>query len=170
MQVNGIGSSTYIYNAQTGKLSTKDGSKDDFVDYFNGDLTDHAPDTLNGFDKRKKNDLNAMLMFFQSGHKGVKDLFHGQNGDTYEITCNTEDAVTTQFSVNGENVFKAYDMNVFTYIDAAKVSGALYQKLQSQVSGMPDRTTEAGNRFAVPHNVYQEALKKYEEALAMTIS
>ena len=108
MQVNGTGSSsTYIYNAKTGKLSTKDGSADDFVDYFNGDLTDNPASTLNGFDKRKKSDLNAMLMFFQSGHKGIKDIFHGQDGDEYEITCNIEDAVTTQFSVNGENVFKA---------------------------------------------------------------
>ena len=39
MAVNGIGSvHTYIYHIDTGKLSTKDGSQDDFVDYFNGDL------------------------------------------------------------------------------------------------------------------------------------
>lgn len=55
MSVNGIGSSsTYLYNIRTGKLATKDGSQDDFVDYFNGDADGKLPDTLNGFDAKKK--------------------------------------------------------------------------------------------------------------------
>ena len=38
MGVSGVGSrNTYIYNTQTGKLSSKDGQQDAFVDYFNGD-------------------------------------------------------------------------------------------------------------------------------------
>ncbi len=41
MAVTGIGSvQTYIYNSQTGRLSTKDGSADEFVDYFNGELSE----------------------------------------------------------------------------------------------------------------------------------
>jgi hypothetical protein len=40
MSVSGIGSNyTYIYNSTAGKLSTKDGSNDEFVDYYNGDLS-----------------------------------------------------------------------------------------------------------------------------------
>lgn len=145
MQVNATGSShTYIYHAKTGKLSTKDGSQDDFVDYFNGDLDKGQADTLTGFDKRRKNDLNAMLMFFQSGHKQVKDVFNGQQGDTYEITCEAKDAVTTQFLVNGEKVFQAYDMNVFTYIDPANVTRGLYQKLQAQVCGLAENGVQLG--------------------------
>ena len=49
MSISGIGSqNTYIYNSQTKKLATKDGSKDAFVDYFNGDISEED-DSLNGF-------------------------------------------------------------------------------------------------------------------------
>ena len=35
MSVSGIGTScTYLYDATTGKLSTKDGTKNNFVDYW----------------------------------------------------------------------------------------------------------------------------------------
>lgn len=35
MCVSGVGSvNSYIYNTKTDKLSTKDGSKDEFVDYL----------------------------------------------------------------------------------------------------------------------------------------
>lgn len=55
MGVSGIGSSnTYIYNIRTGRLANKDGSSDDFVNYFNGDVNGKLPDTLNGFDAKKK--------------------------------------------------------------------------------------------------------------------
>ena len=51
MAISGIGTScTYIYNSQTGKLSSKDGTKDPFVDYFNGDRSDETRSQLNGFD------------------------------------------------------------------------------------------------------------------------
>ena len=47
MSISGIGSlNTYIYNSQTKKLSTKDGSKDAFVDYFNGDISGDDSDSL----------------------------------------------------------------------------------------------------------------------------
>ena len=52
MGVSGIGtSSTYLYDATTGKLSTKDGTKNNFVDYFNGDSSEETLEDLNGFDK-----------------------------------------------------------------------------------------------------------------------
>ena len=55
MGISGVGSvSTYIYNSKTGKLSTKDGTQDDFVDYFNGDLKENFSDTLNGFDAKDR--------------------------------------------------------------------------------------------------------------------
>ena len=39
MGITGVGSSyNFIYNAKTGKLSTKDGSKNEFVDFCNGDV------------------------------------------------------------------------------------------------------------------------------------
>ena len=39
MGITGVGSSyNFIYNTKTGKLSTKDGSKNEFVDFCNGDV------------------------------------------------------------------------------------------------------------------------------------
>ena len=36
MGISGVGSvHSYIYNMKTGKLSTKDGADDEFVEYFN---------------------------------------------------------------------------------------------------------------------------------------
>ena len=55
MSVSGIGTScTYLYDATTGKLSTKDGTKNNFVDYFNGDSSEETLEDLNGFDKNNE--------------------------------------------------------------------------------------------------------------------
>ena len=38
MGITGVGSSyNFVYNTKTGKLSTKDGSKNEFVDFCNGE-------------------------------------------------------------------------------------------------------------------------------------
>ena len=51
MGVSGIGtSSTYLYDATTGKLSTKDGTKI-ICRLFNGDSSEETLEDLNGFDK-----------------------------------------------------------------------------------------------------------------------
>lgn len=133
MSVSSIGSSdTYIYNIRTGRLSKKDGSADNFVDYFNGDTNGRLPDTLNGFDAKRKRDINDMIMLFQSGPGNIKGLFQEQNGDEYEITSEIVDAVTTHFSVNGEKVFTSYDMNVFTYMDHVNADDLLYKTRNSK--------------------------------------
>lgn len=271
MGITGIGSSsTYIYNIKTGKLATKDGSKDDFVDYFNGDISGKQSDSLNGYDVRKKRDINAMIMLYQSmTGSNVKGLFQEKNGDEYEITSNIVDGVTAQYSVNGEKVFKAYDMNVFHYVDytppeellnrlhgaavggsdnsihfgagdvfdlgggyslevredgvyvnglgngsededekAKQLAGGLNSLLRSagkqwaselidkestpmilsllrelgidtdktfRVNGTKyevrdGRIQESGNRFGIQDSVFREAMKKYEDALSMTLS
>ena len=39
MNISGFGKTyTYIYNAKTGKMKSKDGEPDEFVDYFNDSL------------------------------------------------------------------------------------------------------------------------------------
>ncbi len=271
MDVSGIGnSSTYIYNIRTGKLAKKDGSADEFVNYFNGDSNGKLPDTLNGFDAKRKRDINEMVMLFQSSLGKAKGIFQEQGGDEYEITSEIVDAVTTHFSVNGEKVFTSYDMNVFTYMDHISADDLLYKTRNSkayepsdnsiniavgdvfdlgngyvlkvkedsiwidglgsgsekqdekarqlaygldalirfadqqwmsdridrestpmllqllrelgidtdkqfQINGTKcevkyDRIREAGNRFAVPSSIFNEALKKYEDVLYMPIS
>lgn len=55
MAITGVGSSfSYIYNTKTGKISSKDGKDDEFIRYFNGDLSGEESDTLNGFDRGKR--------------------------------------------------------------------------------------------------------------------
>ena len=88
MSVSGVGSNfSYIYNSMTGKLSTKDGSADEFVDYFNGDLAAEESKELNGFDAKKKGDIESMIFWFTEGAKSgiAKDIFNNRNGYEYEI-------------------------------------------------------------------------------------
>lgn len=48
MSITKVGSSyNFIYNTKTGKLSTKDGSKNEFVDFCNGDVKGEDTETLN---------------------------------------------------------------------------------------------------------------------------
>ena len=47
MNVTGVGSTyNFIYNTKTGKLSTKDGSKNEFVDFCNGDVKGEDTETM----------------------------------------------------------------------------------------------------------------------------
>lgn len=116
MSVSGVGSRhTYIYNSQTGKLASKDGSKDEFVDYFNGDLAGEEADFLNGFDAARKRDLQSMIEFFSA--EGAKSPLDGCNGDVYEISSENIDATTSTYSVNGKKVFMAYDVCFFSYVN-----------------------------------------------------
>ena len=55
MNVTGVGSTyNFIYNTKTGKLSTKDGSKNEFVDFCNGDVKGEDTETLNHFDEHTR--------------------------------------------------------------------------------------------------------------------
>lgn len=133
MAITGIGSTnTYIYNVKTGKLATKDGSADDFVDYFNGDRNAAQTDTLNGYDQRKKSGIENMLMLMQAGRLRVKGMDTAQNQDTYEITSEIEDVVTTNFSVNGEKILTSYDMCAFSFIDSPTADDLLYRTRDSR--------------------------------------
>ena len=94
----------------TGKLSTKDGSADEFVNYFNGDLAAEESKELNGFDAKKKGDIESMIFWFTEGAKSgiAKDIFNNSNGYEYEISGEIVDAVTGVYSVNGEKIFTAF--------------------------------------------------------------
>ena len=55
MGVTGLGSTfSYKYNFKTGKLSTKDGAQDDFVDFFNGTYDGQQPKTMFSSSTREK--------------------------------------------------------------------------------------------------------------------
>lgn len=104
MSISGIGSvNSYIYNMKTGKLSAKDGQKDEFVDYFNGDLDGEDSSTLNGFDQERKSGIKKMIDMIGWGMIGQNQL-ETLREDEVEITTEKVDATTTVTYLNGEKI------------------------------------------------------------------
>lgn len=84
MSISGVGSrNTYIYNTRTGKLSSKDGQNDAFVNYFNGDSKGDEEDVLNGYDRSRKADIKKYLEMMPQIER---DLFSDPAKEEYEIT------------------------------------------------------------------------------------
>ena len=112
MAVTGIGSSfSYIYNMTTGKISSKDGTDDEFVRYFNNDLSGEESETLNGFDRAKKAQIKNMIKFWQQG------VFQGgldPDSDEQEISGNIIDAATEEYYVNGQRAVTSYNGMMYT--------------------------------------------------------
>lgn len=122
MSISGVGSrNTYIYNSRTGKLSSKDGQKDDFVDYFNGDISGDESDTLNGFDRARKADIKNLI---ETWTQFDRNLLNDPAREEYEITTETVDAVTSTVQVDGGKIFTCYSGSFFTHIDPS----LLFQK------------------------------------------
>ena len=71
MSITKVGSSyNFIYNTKTGKLSTKDGSKNEFVDFCNGDVKGEDTETLNHFDEHTRYQFTRMLYAYGTGMTG----------------------------------------------------------------------------------------------------
>lgn len=105
MGISGVGSvNSYIYNKKTGKLSTKDGLQDEFVEYFNDDLNGEDSLGLNGFDQQRKSGIKKMISLMDEMGLG-KNILDTLQGDEIEITSEMADATTCIFSINGEKVF-----------------------------------------------------------------
>lgn len=107
MSVTGIGStSTYYYNVNTKRLqSSVDGEEDAFCKWYNGDITkEEVPDTFNGFDENTKEDL--MEMFYMYLDELHVDVFEPAiNGELCEIGVHIVDAVHSDYSINGKEIF-----------------------------------------------------------------
>lgn len=115
MSISGVGSrNTYIYNSHTGKLSSKDGKKNAFVDYFNGDIEGDEDDTLNGYDRARKADIVNLI---ETWTQFDKNLLNDPAKEEYEITTEFVDAVTSTVQVDGGKIFTCYSGGFFTYID-----------------------------------------------------
>ncbi len=105
MGISGVGSvNSYIYNMKTGKLSTKDGLRDEFAEYFNDDLDGRDSHALNGFDQQRKSGIKKMVSLMEEMGLG-KNVLDTLQGDEIEITSEMADATTCIFSINGEKVF-----------------------------------------------------------------
>lgn len=121
MSISGVGSrNTYIYNMRTGKLSTKSGEQDDFVDYFNGDITGDESDTLNGFDRARKEEIKNYLHVMPQVDR---NLFGDPLKEEYEITTEIVDPVVSTVQVDGGKILKCYSGGFFTNIDISSILG-----------------------------------------------
>ena len=90
--------SAHIYNSQTGKLSSKDGSTDEFVDYFNGTLSGESSESLNGYNDLEKHNIERLIDL--NGSWG-RNWFQPDK-DEYEITCEIVNGEESSYSVNGK--------------------------------------------------------------------
>ena len=105
MSITKVGSSyNFIYNTKTNKLSTKDGSKNEFVDFCNGDVKGEDTETLNRFDAHTRYQFQRMLYVYGTGMTGQNPF---SNDEEVEIMADIESATKTQFYVNGQKAFTA---------------------------------------------------------------
>ena len=105
MGITGVGSSyNFVYNTKTGKLSTKDGSKNEFVDFCNGDVKGEDTETLNHFDAHTRYQFQRMLYVYGTGMTGQNPF---ENDEKVEITADIDSATHTSFYVNGQKAFTA---------------------------------------------------------------
>lgn len=104
MGITGVGSHyTYMYDANTNKLSTKEGTPDKFCDFFNGDLAENEYGELNGYDMKMKKDIESMIMLFNSGVQGA-NVFNPEEG-LYEISTEIVQGDKAKYTVNGKHTF-----------------------------------------------------------------
>jgi len=109
MGLSSIGSSyQYFYNIQTGKIqSANETQDDDFVKWFNGDISeDELPDSINGYDERKKTDIQRYIMMLKQGMVDGTGLHTEDDENVYQIDYTLVDAVTSKTSIAGNNVWE----------------------------------------------------------------
>lgn len=110
MGITGIGSErTYIYNSQTGKISSKDGSADEFVDYFNGILSGEDSTTLNGYDRANRTGIKNVVewAYALGGCQGSKPWLSSDVTEC-EITCKIVSGEEFVYTVNGEHIMTCF--------------------------------------------------------------
>ena len=192
MSISGIGSlNTYIYNSQTKKLSTKDGSKDAFVDYFNGDISGDDSDSLNGFDIGRKNGIETMIEIWSSDQKG--NIFNDPAKTEFEITTEVVDAGESRDFIDGKKAFTDYYFTFLQCIDKAELKKAMHEKFLAEFNEKYNVTPDHGSnrnvesdtaqnavpvegngeehrRFVIPVWLENKALKEYEEWLCKPLS
>lgn len=146
MSITGIGSNyNYLYNAATKRLqTTNEGIEDNFVKWFNGELSDgELPDNLNGFDYNKRRDIKNLFNFLGCVSDGK--VYNDSSGDKlYEVSGSVVDAVTSEYAVNGEKTFTAYNTALYTNKEINTFSST-QQSYITRVSKPYDSTTNSIN-------------------------
>lgn len=119
MSISGVGSrNTYLYNVRTGKLSSKDGQQDAFVDYFNGDINGDEDDSLNGYDRARKAEIETYFEIMSDIDRNLfNNLFNDPAKEEYEIITEIVDAATSTVQLDGGKILTCYSGSFFANID-----------------------------------------------------
>jgi len=103
MSVSKVGGTyAYMYNPQTGRISTKEGKEDDFTKYYNDGLTEELADRLNGFDRTRKGVMKDVFIDNLISVGKIKN-----DGREYEIAEEIIDGATSIYYLNGEKILEA---------------------------------------------------------------
>lgn len=102
MMLSGVGTiGSYFYNTKTGVLSSKTGTEEAFVDYYNDELQVDETENLNGYDHRTKATLKNILDIWQQfADAGKLTALPEDSG--IEIPYEITDSVTTAYTINGQ--------------------------------------------------------------------
>lgn len=115
MGVTGIGSrNVYYYNVETKRLqSSETGEENEFCKWFNGDLQkEQLSNSINGYDANIKDGLENMFDMYNNELKA--NVFQpSKNGNLCEISVDVLDPESTNYSINGREIFHA--MQVIGY-------------------------------------------------------
>ena len=147
MGITGVGSSyNFVYNTKTGKLSTKDGSKNEFVDFCNGDVKGEDTESLNHFDAHTRYQFQRMLYVYGTGmiHFADQQYFSSMT-DTYT------DYILEFLSSQGVDTSREFVIN-----------GTHCELVNGKIR-------EVGNDYVVPSAIQQKAVKRYEERMAQLL-
>lgn len=163
MSVTGIGSVyNFIYNTSTKKLSTMDGSKNEFVDFYNGDVKGEDTETLNHFDAHTRYQFERMLYVYGTGMTGQNPF---ADNEEVEITADIENATKTSFYVNGQKSFTAY--TGMSYLPSEiNIFGTIQQPFKTMDSKPYDAQTNSitigvGSRFDLGNGYSMTVLKDF---------
>lgn len=160
MSVSAIGNTySYIYNYETKKLTTTDGTENDFTKYFNGEMEGHESETLNGFDKQRRSGFKDVLSLLEQGAFGKEKPAEDA---VLELSGKNIDADTIEFYVNGKRYLKCSVAPSLTYEE--------YEECTRIWNSGKEYACTNNDGWAYPDEVYNRVLKRYEDWLNQPLS
>ena len=160
MSVSAIGNTySYIYNYETKKLTTTDGTENEFTKYFNGEIDGYESETLNGFDRQRRSGFKDVLSLLEQGAFGKEKPAEDA---VLELSGKNIDADTIEFYVNGKRYLKCSVAPALTYAEYEECS-------RIRNSGKAYACTN-NDGWSYPDEVYYRVLKDYEERLNQPLS
>lgn len=162
MMLSGVGTiGVYNYNIKTKILSSKDGTDEGFIEFFNDELCTDETERMNGYDRRTKAGLKNLLDIWQQFADAGK-LTALPKESEIEISYEITDSVTTAYTINGQ---KFTNVAAMYYLPEEITEFSKFPEILQKGYG---KTTS--NPEGVPDAIYKKALARYETALEATIN